>query len=168
MWTRSDIAGLYERHGFAVFRRCRRLLRDEAEARDAVQEVFLKALENPGLFRAAASPATFLYAVATNVCLNQIRNRAARDANWAEAVARDLVEAQPALGPEGELAGRQLWELLLRETDQVMRAIVLYHFIDGLSQGEIAGLVGVSRVTVNQRLQKWRAQAQAALAEVGP
>jgi len=49
---------------------------------------------------------------------------------------------------------------LLQNLDETTQEIVLYHLIDEMSQGEIAELVGLSRVTVNKRLMKFRAHAE--------
>jgi len=159
MWTRQDIDELYRRHGFTVLRRCRRLLGNEEEAKDMVQEVFVKALENPGLFQGRSAASTFLYGMATNLCLNRIRNSAARSEAWQSALAA-LMESR-ATDLAEELGFKELASLVLSEADEISAAIGLYHWVDGLSQGEVAQLVGLSRVTVNQRLAKLRAAAQA-------
>ena len=56
---------LYRDHGHAVMRRARRLLRNEDDARDVVQDVFLELFRNPERFEARSSIATYLYAAAT-------------------------------------------------------------------------------------------------------
>ena len=156
--TPETVQGLYQRHAYALFRRCRQLLRDDDEARDAMQEVFLKVLEDLSRFRARSSPATFLFGIATHLCLNRLRNRSARDATWEASVARTLQEDSP--GASGAAEARQLAESILAEADEETAAIALYHFVDGLSQGAIANLVGKSRVTVNQKLQQFRREAR--------
>jgi RNA polymerase sigma-70 factor (ECF subfamily) len=156
--TPDAIESLYRTHAFAVLRRCRQLLRDDDEARDAMHEVFLRVLEEPGRFHGRSSAATFLFGVATHLCLNRLRNRAARDGAWREAVARSIVDGRPGAGDAAE--ARQLAAALLAEADAETAAMALYHFVDGLSQGEVAGLVGRSRVTVNQRLRRFRAEAR--------
>ncbi len=156
--TRDTIGGLYQRHAYAVFRRCRQLLRDSDEAHDAMQEVFLRMLEDPSIFRGRSSPATFLFGVATRVCLNRNRNRSARGATWQANVARDWEDRRPGAADAAE--ARLLAESILAETDEETAAIAVYHFVDGLPQGEIANLVGRSRVTVNQKLQRFRREAR--------
>ena len=49
---------------------------------------------------------------------------------------------------------------ILGEADGQTAQIALWHYVEGISQGEIAKLAGVSRVTVNQRLKRFREQAQ--------
>jgi RNA polymerase sigma-70 factor (ECF subfamily) len=159
--TPAAIQGLYERHSFALFRRCRRLLHDADEAQDAMQEVFLKVLENPAQFQGRSAVSTYLFGVATHLCLNRVRNRSARDERWQVSVAEALHERPPDVHDGVE--ARQLASAILAEEDAETAAMVVYHFVDGLTQGEIATLLGRSRVLVNQRLMRFR---RAALARV--
>ena len=71
-----DIEALSLRYGAMVLRRCRRLLRDEDEALDACQDVFVRLLGAPERLD-GAYPSSLLYRIATNVCLNRIRDRGA-------------------------------------------------------------------------------------------
>ena len=160
MWTNQSLDALHRRCGYAVFRRCRRLLGDEAEAKDVAQEVFLHLIENPDGFQGRAAISTYLYSVATNLCFNRVRNRTARSGEWEQAIAASLAASESG-DMEKALESRQLLEALFALTDEVTAAIVLHHYVDGLSQGEIGELVGLSRVTVNQRLAKFRALATA-------
>lgn len=122
-----------------------------------MQEVFLKVLENPTQFEGRSSPSTYLFGVATHLCLNRIRNRAARDDRWLASVDEALHERPPDLADGVE--ARQLAAAILREADPETAAMAVHHFVDGLTQGEIAGLAGRSRVFVNQRLQRFRREA---------
>jgi RNA polymerase sigma-70 factor (ECF subfamily) len=155
--TPTAIQGLYERHAYALFRRCRRLLRDADEAQDAMQEAFLRVLEDPTRFQGRSTPATYLFGVATHLCLNRIRNRVARDERWQEGVAQALHDRPP--DPADGVAARELAAAILAEADPETAAMAVYHFVDGLTQGEIASLVGLSRVMVNRRLQRFRGAA---------
>lgn len=123
-----------------------------------MHEVFLKVIEEPARFRGRSSPATYLFGIATNLCLNRLRNRAVRGTEWQASVARSVAEARPGAADAAE--ARQLAAAVLAEADPDTAAMALYHFVDGLSQGEVASLVGRSRVTVNQRLQRFLADAR--------
>lgn len=156
--TPELIQDLYQRHAYALFRRCHHLLRDPDEARDAMQESFLRLIEDPTRFRGRSTHATFLFGVATHVCLNRLRNRAARGSTWQATVARALESGGPSAADAAE--ARQLATAILAEADEQTAAIAVYHFVDGLPQGEIASLVGRSRVTVNQVLKRFRQWAR--------
>lgn len=123
-----------------------------------MQETFLRVIEDPSRFERRSSPATFLFGVATHLCLNRLRNRAARGGAWLDGLTRSLEAPGPSAGDAVE--ARQLATAILAETDEVTAAIALFHHVDGLPQGEVAALVGLSRVTVNQRLHRFKAQAR--------
>jgi len=159
MWTRAQVEELYRRHAFAVFRRCRRLLRSEAEARDLAQEVFLKVVEKPESFEGRADAGTYLYSMATFLCLKRVRDSRARGEDWQKSVGEQWDAARLPPVDQG-LQARQVLSSILAETDEKTAEIAVYHFVDGLSQGEIADLIGLSRVTVNQRLQRFRERAR--------
>jgi RNA polymerase sigma-70 factor (ECF subfamily) len=160
MWTPSEVDALYRETRYAVFLRCRSLLRDEAEARDVTQEVYLYLLDHPAEFRGDAAPATYLYAIATNRSLSRIRARIVRDERWRDAVAGILRDRTPEIDPEAVATAHQLLSKALEGEDDDTVLILIHHFVDGLSQGEIASMLGVSRVTVNQRIQRFRERAK--------
>src|SRR5438477_84689 len=92
------LAELYENHAAAVYGRCRYLLKDEAEAKDALQDVFVKVLQALPEFRAAASASTWVLRIATHHCLNLLR---ARKALWREQLrAAQADRRQETEGPD--------------------------------------------------------------------
>jgi len=168
VWSPEVIGDLYRQHRYAVFRRCRSLLGDEHEAQEMVHEVFLQLLEQPGRFGRRSSVSTYLYAIATHRCLNRLRDRSARGAIWQARVAEHMIRHTREARPDAALAARQIVELVLEAADPTSATLALYHFVDGLSQGDIAALVGLSRVTVNVRIGRLRRHARALAAEVCP
>ena len=68
-----DIETLYRAYGPMVLRRCRRLLRDEQKALDAMQDVFVEILRRRNRLHGQALGSLFL-CTATNVCLNRLRS----------------------------------------------------------------------------------------------
>jgi RNA polymerase sigma-70 factor (ECF subfamily) len=154
---RATVEELYRRYGFQVERRCRQIIGNPDEAADAAQEVFIKVLTRGADFRGAAEWMTWLYRVATNVCLNRLRDRRNREALLSQNA--DEVVPAPAPRPDGTIDRRFLVELL-GELDETTREIIVYHLVDEMPQGEIAALVGLSRVTVNKRLMRFRAQCE--------
>lgn len=128
---------IYREHGHAVLRRARRMLRDEDDARDVVQDVFLDLHRHPERFAARSSLATYLYAAATHACLNRIRD----GKNRARLVA---IETTPASAPARSDTRALALEILAGlSDDDAMLAIYLY--CDELTHDEIAALLGCSR-----------------------
>jgi RNA polymerase sigma-70 factor (ECF subfamily) len=151
-----DAGELFERHHGVVYRRCLALLRDEEEAAESVQDVFEHALSGLGRFRLRSSPLTWLYAIATRLCLQKLRNRSAR------ALKDALLAADPdSILPD--LAARADLERALRDLDERDQELVAYAFRDGMTQDEIAEVVRLSRKTVGKRLRDLSARLAIAL-----
>ncbi|MHB8420578.1 MAG: RNA polymerase sigma factor [Myxococcales bacterium] len=156
------LATLYERHGPAVFARCRYLLRDEEAAADALQDVFVRVLRALPELRAAQSPSGWILRVATNHCLNELRGRSAA---WRTELVR-MAQARPL--DSGSIDRRELVRALLLAAPEEARELAVLYYVDELTQEEIAELTGRSRPTVRKRLREFLAAARAALAEAWP
>jgi RNA polymerase sigma-70 factor (ECF subfamily) len=140
-----------------------RILADEDQASDVAQEVFVKLLTKGGNFRREAEWMTWLYRVATNLCLNRIRNTGRRGTAWLKEVRRTFGQNDP--GPEKPLLQRELIIALLNEFDKKTQQIVVYYYLDEIHQEEIGRLMGISRVSVNKRLQNFREKVQKLMIE---
>jgi RNA polymerase sigma-70 factor, ECF subfamily len=152
---RAELEQLYGRCGAAVERRCRALLGDGEEARDMVQEVFLRAVIHAEEFRGDSSPLTWLYRISTNLCLNRLRDR--KQHLPLELFAAVLPER--ASTPEGRLAARQAARLLLAGLDERTQSAIVYRYLDGMTQDEIAGVTGWSRKTLGKKLRAFEERA---------
>lgn len=151
-----DIGSLYREHGPMVYRRILHFY-GEAEAEEVLHEVFLQAMERLSTFRADASPSTWLYRIATNTCINRLRDHGRRR-ELLHIHRDDLWYATRQGASQEERAFlEQLWRALPEELVQ----IGVYHYIDGMTHGEIARVMGVSRRTIGNRLQELNEQARA-------
>ena len=159
--TRARLADMYRRHAASVYRRARTLLGDDAEAHEVLHDLFLSLLERPEQIAGGSTVMTFLYSATTHACLNRLRNRRNRErllqergGSVSDSVSGDvLVQVRHALAR----MPRQLAE------------VAVYHFVDDMSQQEIADVLGCSRRHVGnliQRLESWgRAQEDACSAQ---
>jgi RNA polymerase sigma factor (sigma-70 family) len=150
--SRLDVEQLYRQYGFAVLRRARAILRSEAEAREAMQDVFVTVLTRGDSFRGDSSPMTWLYAVTSHLCLNRLRDKKRQQALLAERAEG----SQPSEGPDPERA-HAVRELLSSVPEAEARAAV-YLYFDDLSHEEIAALMGCSRRKVGGLLERFRAR----------
>ncbi|MBT5832686.1 MAG: sigma-70 family RNA polymerase sigma factor, partial [Candidatus Latescibacteria bacterium] len=69
-----NVETLYNTYGPMVLRRCRHLLKDEERALDAMQDVFVRVLQRQNQLK-SDYPSSLLYRIATNICLNYIRDQ---------------------------------------------------------------------------------------------
>lgn len=145
--TNAELAQLYESYSYLVLRRCQRLLGLNADAEDALQEVFLKARAKlkPNTER---SPLFWLYRVATHCCYDLLRRRALTNR------LRPAVEITARTADDGADADRRaLMGMVLRKVDEPTCELGLLHHLDGLTQDELSAVSGYSRKTVGKKLQ---------------
>ncbi len=150
---RDEISQLYRRLGPLIYRRCLRLLRDPDNARDATQEVFVRALKHKETLKADRECLPWLYRVATNYCLNFIRDHKPKDDRAPE-------EILQAGSGESRLAARQQVFSILGEFDLKTQQIAVYSLLDGMTQEEISEVTGLSRKTVGKKLSRFSERAK--------
>src|SRR5258705_1239310 len=152
---RADVERLYRAYGPVVRRRARAILGDDQLAQDVMHEVFVKALQDVDGFRGEASPTTWMYRITTNACLNLLRDRATRARLLAREVRDGTITPAPAANARLEI--QRIFDRVPAE----LCAIAIYYFIDQMNQDEIAAIAGVSRRTVGNRLDEFRAAVSA-------
>jgi len=152
-----DIAAWYEKYGPMVIRRCRRILRDEEEALDAVQDVFLN------LIRAEAKlkdlfPSSLLYTMATNTCLNRLRKKK-HEVLFAFSERQDYFACVD--GGFEQVEAEVLLTAILKDESEESRAVYFMYHADGMTLKEIGEVVGLSVSGVRKRLEAFRSRVLA-------
>jgi len=147
--TRDEVQSLYAQFSPVVYRRARVLLGRDADAWDAVQEVFEKMLSQGASFRGEARPMTWVYRVTTNVALNLLRSRRVREPALA------VVSDEPGLGQEAVEARLLLAKWLQHLTERELEVATLL-YVDGLTQQEVADVLGLSRKTIAREVDELR------------
>jgi RNA polymerase sigma-70 factor (ECF subfamily) len=165
---------LFEKYGRATMAFCRRFVKDDARAEELAQDVFLKVHASAARYQPSARFRTFLYRIATNHCLNELRRgeyqaRPEPDplaGNGAPLDPDALPGGQP--GPEemarGHALSRQVEALLARLPETQRAALVLARF-EGLSYEEIAQVMGTTVPSVKSLVHRATVSAARALAE---
>jgi RNA polymerase sigma-70 factor (ECF subfamily) len=154
--TEAELTQIYLHYGHLVVRRCRRLLRDDpAAAEDASQEVFLRLWRWGDSFGLASSKVAWLYRVADRCCLDRLSRRGRR------AEIPLAAAPEPRTGPHqaSSLEDGQIVVRFLASFDERLRQVAIYHFVDQLSQSEIAERTGWSRQTINKKISQLRGHA---------
>ena len=174
-----DVAEL-EAHRTALVGHCYRMLGSPADAEDAVQEAMVRAWKSLDHFEGRASLRTWLYRIATNVCLDALSARARRarpveerppgsvdDAletrpreHWLEPIPDAM--AVPSDSDPFETARlresiRLAFVAALQHLPARQRAALLLTDVIGLSAAEAAGCLETSTASVNSALQRARA-----------
>jgi RNA polymerase sigma-70 factor (ECF subfamily) len=143
------------------------LIRDPREAEDLTQEAFLRAYRSRAVLREPRALTTWLYRIATNVCVDRARQRQRR-APHEDAGGFDRVEVADTRPPSLERRAEQremsaCVQTHVEDLPYPYRAVVLLHDQHGLTGSEIADILGVSLATVKVRLHRARRRLEASL-----
>ena len=168
---------LVKRHGGALLAAARRVLRNEEDARDAVQEAFLSALKAIERFQGGSSLSTWLHRIAINAALMQLRRRRSRpEAAIDELLPEFLEDGHHAQHPE---PWEDSAEVLLARSEvrrhvrhcierlpESYRTVLVLRDIEELDTEEAARLLGISANLVKVRLHRARQALRTLLAGV--
>ncbi len=149
-------AYLVERYKVSVYNLSYRMLGDCGEAEDAAQECFLRAYRQLGTFAQERKFSTWLLAIASHHCVDQLRRRRA---DWVsiEDVIPWMKDGDP--GPEDEVLrheGEEETKRLLRRLPGKYRVITVLRYWYDLSYEEIGRIVDLPESTVKIRLHRAR------------
>lgn len=154
-----DIRALYERYGRAVYQRCHYFLRNEADAQDALHDVFLKLVQRHDAFRGEASPLTWIVRITTNHCLNILRSRRAGwRRRYETAVRTDRIAGAPSASEQWER--HELVRTILPKIERKLQLAAIYYFVDEMTQDDAARAAGCSVPTLRKRLRRFIALAR--------
>lgn len=154
----SEIESLYVTFGPMVIRRCRALLRHDADALEASQEIFVKVIERADTLDLTSSPSSLLYRIATNHCLNRIRAQRIRSSPEHEHHLTLQAIAQHT--PDDHLIAEKRSSLrhLFRRQSASTRYIAVLYWVEQMTLEEVAEEVHMSVSGVRKRLRQLRAQ----------
>lgn len=147
--SRDEVQRLYAQFAPVVFRRARVLLARDADAWDVVQEVFERMLTHGASFRGEARPMTWVYRVTTNVALNLLRGRKVREPLLT------VVPTEPGSDTD-RVEARQLLSRWLEHLEERELEIATLLYVDGLTQQEVADVLGLSRKTIVREVEELR------------
>lgn len=144
---------LFDAHNLRLYRLARRMTASSEEARDAVQETFLRAARRPDSIPEGGShEEAWLVRVLINICRDEWRKQAVRRrAAAAEPFARVDRDAS-----EASLVARAAIWRGLESLPPRRRAILVLYELEGTAIASIARLLGVSNVTIRWHLSVGR------------
>lgn len=168
---------LVERHQRRAFAIALSLVRDENDARELVQDAFLRVYKGLNSFQGGSSFFTWLYRIITNLSIDLIRKPGRQLADIDES-RFETDESQEAEFPllsrvdgsdpvdvvrRREIAGRL--QAALDALPPYHRGVIVMREIEGLSYEEMAQAMGVSKGTIMSRLFHARQKLQKALSD---
>jgi RNA polymerase sigma-70 factor (ECF subfamily) len=160
----TDAGALFTAYRDRIRRYILRMVRDPAEAEDLTQETFLRAHHRLYLLRHPEAVGSWLYRIATHVCLDRLRQRKPQDSIDDEQTANRVdaaVRTRPSLA---DIAERRQTSLCVQRCLDYLpdnyRAVILLYEIHALRAPEIASLLGVKLTTIKMRLHRARRMLQ--------
>ena len=160
----SAIRLLTRRYNQVLFRTARSILRDDAEAEDALQDAYLKAIRAMGTFRADAKLGTWLIRIVANEALGRLR----KSRRGAEVITLEGdVAMEPSDGIEGNEAQperealrsevRAIMERKIDELPDAFRAVFVLRAVEEMTVEEVAAALEIPEATVRTRFFRARA-----------
>ena len=172
---------LVERHQRRAFAVAFALVRDESDARELVQDAFLRVYKGIGSFEGTSSFFTWLYRIITNLSIDLMRKPGRQTVELDEARLEadgnggpgdfdvSLFGRVDGADPAGVVRRREIAASLQTALDALPsyhRAVIVLREIEGMSYEEMAQAMGVSKGTIMSRLFHARQKLQRALADV--
>jgi RNA polymerase sigma-70 factor (ECF subfamily) len=145
----------------------RRILRNEEDARDAVQDAFLSAFKEVGRFEGRSRLGTWLHRIAVNAALGRLRSRQRRPERSIEDLLPHFGDDEHQLDPPApwkaasdsilqRQESRELVQRCIGELPEIYRTVLLLRDIEELDTEETARLLGASPGVVKTRLHRAR------------
>lgn len=157
----SDVFGDYQH---PIYNYLLRMTQNKAAAEDLTQETFMRVYRNLSSFRGEASLSTWIYRIATNVCLDHFKRSGNRLA--ASAVSMDEIEFEGewvadriSTSPEKLADQSEMSECVqsfIQRLSPSYRAALVLHDLQGLKNREIADVLDIPLSTVKIRLHRAR------------
>lgn len=154
---RFAFSRIYETYAPMVLRRCMSLLKDEAEASDIMQNVFLRIYANRESLDLSA-PSSLLWNTATRLCLNRIRDKARRGLNVD--CSDMLLQIAASDDEQDAYEARGILSKIFSREPESTRTIAVLHYVDGMTLEETADAVGLSVSGVRKRLRTLQEKVQ--------
>jgi RNA polymerase sigma-70 factor (ECF subfamily) len=148
---RDALDALLRRHIEMVHAVCTRLAGNPADGADATQEALIAIVRGLPRFDGRSSLRTWIYRVATNACLDELRRRARRPT---PGLPFDSSDDAPSL--ETEVSERMSIDAALADLPEDFRVAVVLRDVQGMDYAEIAEVLGVPLGTVRSRIARGR------------
>ena len=177
---------LADRHRGELLLHCYRMLGSFQDAEDMLQETLLRAWRGLASFEGRSAVRSWLYKIATNVCLDALASRRRRvlpstiqsaanprdplpapmqEQPWIEPIPDQLIDVRSSVNPEAHYDAHESVTLAFLATLQTLpsrqRAVLILRDVLGFGASEAADLLDASVPSVNSALQRARASMKA-------
>ena len=157
---------LYREHSSRLFGLTVRMLGSRTDAEDMLQDIFLTAHRKLQSYRGDARLGTWLFRLATNLCLDHLRSKAARMSQATSSLDADNAVEQASPSPGAVLGTVQHIDLerAVAKLPPGCRSAFLLHDVEGFEHREVASMLGISEGTSKSQVHKARLKLRKSLA----
>ena len=166
---RSDYFSiLYQRYASKVYSKCIFMLKNDALAKDATQEIFTKIFLNLSKFSERSKFSTWVYSITYNFCIDTIRKKKKEKNLFSDEIenAPDIIE---------EVSDEAMMEMEVKRLKHVLkeipsgdRAVLLMKYQDELSIKEIAEILDKTESAIKMKIKRAKHKAQKVYREIFP
>lgn len=172
---RDAFCALMRRHNQTLYRTARSILKDDAEAEDAVQEAYLLAYRGMGAFRGEAKLSSWLVRIVVNEAIARTRKRKRRaeiirldgDVESEVTAGEDAMDTTASMQPEQGAQRAETRRLLEKKIDALpdaFRTVFVLRAVEEMSVEEVAVALDIPEATVRTRFFRARGLLREALA----
>jgi RNA polymerase sigma-70 factor (ECF subfamily) len=176
---RSAFASLVKRHKVPVFNFILRQVRIGAVAEDLTQDVFVRVVQSAADFRHSARFSTWIYTIARNICIDQLRKQALRrhpsldqpspsEGEDGPTLGERLADQHPSASVDRAAIGGEVGTNIQRAVEDLpedQREVFLLREVGNVPFKDIAVMIGVPENTVKSRMRYALERLQRALSE---
>jgi RNA polymerase sigma-70 factor (ECF subfamily) len=167
----NDLVRLFEKK---IYAHAYQMLGNHTEADEVLQETFVRLVKNISRLRADSHFSSFVFRIATNLCIDLIRKRQRKTVNVEEGEFEAAGHYQLELSrsiptPEEEQENRELLETInsaISELPPKQQATIILHDIEGYSKQEIADMMQCPQATVRSNLHIARSKVKKRLSDL--
>ena len=146
----TSLNQLFERHHARVAAWCYRMTGDVDSASDLAQEVFLKAFQRIDSFRRDSKFTTWLYSIARNHCMDEMRSRAGRPVETSEIELETIVDSSSedaSQAIERSQSEQTMRNLMTEALDETESKVMTMHYVHELPLDSITRLLGLTNAS---------------------
>lgn len=151
---------LYKKYSVKVYSKCISLLKEEALAKDATQEIFIKIFLNLSKFGAQSKFSTWVYSITYNYCIDLIRKKKKTSSIFSDEIenAPDIVDDVPDAALLTMEVGRL--KRVLEEIPIGDKAILLMKYQEEMQIKEIAVALNKSESAIKMKIKRAKHKSQ--------
>jgi RNA polymerase sigma-70 factor (ECF subfamily) len=145
-----SVKQLYEQYGYLIYRTCVGILHSEEDAKDALQSVFVKLLENYCTIKDPNKVVPWIFSAAKNHCFNVLRYQKKFDTGM------EMDELPAPENWEKVLESREIIRLIFANHGKKVRDAAYYTYVEHFDQREIQKITGQSPATIRRNLSRFK------------